>query len=203
MKLHSFSIFFLMLYLPLFLIHGQLHAQEKTLLDGDVASGYFGGPVFKITEVNNNISYMIGARGGWIVNHKYAFGLGGYGLISSVPAPLETRLEYNSPKLKMEYNYGGFEFVYIIKSDELIHYTLYSLTGLGNIELYSPKNINQNNDTFFVFEPAINVIMNVHSAIRIGVGVSYRLLSGIDTYGIDSSDISGFGGTITVKLGIH
>ena len=105
MKLNNIPIFLLLiLFLHLIFIQRQLYAQEETLLNGDVASGYFGGPVLKITEVNNKISYMIGARGGWIVNKKYVFGLGGYGLISAVSAPIETRIEYNSPKLKMEYN---------------------------------------------------------------------------------------------------
>jgi len=202
MKLNSIFPFIFISFLQLILVQEQLYAQEQTLFNGDVTNGYFGGPVFKITEINNEISYMIGGRAGWVVQHKYSFGLGGYGLISAVQAPLETRLEYNSPNLKMEYNYGGFEFVYIIKSDEFIHYTLYSLVGMGTIELYSPRYFNQHNDSFFVFEPAINVILNVHSILRIGMGVSYRILSGIDTYGIDSSDISGFGGTITIKLGI-
>ncbi|MFC1538484.1 hypothetical protein ACFL6H_03595 [Candidatus Latescibacterota bacterium] len=201
MRLTKKLFILLVLFIQIFFVHGSVYAQEETLFESDVESGYFAGPVFKITEVNNRTSYMIGGRGGWIVNRKYTFGLGAYGLISAVGAPAETRIEYNSPKLKMEYNYGGFEFVYIINSDNLIHYNLYSLFGLGSIELYSTKNINQHNDSFFVFEPAINVIVNVNPMIRIGMGISYRILSGIDTYGIESSDISGIGGTITIKLG--
>lgn len=192
----------LLSFIVLFYMVNVSFATEDTIMDGEVESGYFGGPVFKVTEVNNELAFMIGGRGGWILNHKYAIGFGGYKMINEVNAHAETRIAYNSPNLRTSFEYMGLEFVNVIYSEKLIHYTFYSLTGLGNIYLFGPRYTSSSYaDIFFIFEPAINVIINIHPLIRLGIGISYRLLSGVDTYGMDKSDIGGFGGTITLKLG--
>ncbi len=61
-------------------------AQEETLIKGDVESGGFGGPVVKMTSLNGQDGILVGGRGGWILNHSFIIGGGGYGLANNVRA---------------------------------------------------------------------------------------------------------------------
>jgi hypothetical protein len=61
-------------------------AQETTLINGEIESGGFGGPVLKVTSINGENAVMIGGRGGWIINHSLVLGGGGYGLVTEVKA---------------------------------------------------------------------------------------------------------------------
>ena len=58
-------------------------AQEETLMgSGEIASGGFGAPVVKFTEITGDPAVLVGGRGGWIVNHTFVLGAGGYGLVT-------------------------------------------------------------------------------------------------------------------------
>jgi hypothetical protein len=178
-------------------------ADQETLFGSDIESGGFGGPVVKFTQVNSEFAVMTGGRGGWIINHMVVLGGGGYGLASDVDASDKTRNFYNNDGLDIEFGYGGFEIEYINNSDRLIHYTLYTLIGAGGINLHDPDrdNFEHDGDAVFVLEPAINCILNATTWLRIGAGVSYRLVSSVDTYGIDSSDIGGIAASLVFKFG--
>jgi hypothetical protein len=62
-------------------------AQEETLFKGDIQTGGFGGPVIKLTRINDQGALMVGGRGGWIINHCLALGGGGYGIVNDVDSP--------------------------------------------------------------------------------------------------------------------
>ena len=61
-------------------------AQEETLISGQLEYGGYGGPVVKFTTINNDWEVMVGGRGGWIINHSFVLGGGGYGLVTDVEA---------------------------------------------------------------------------------------------------------------------
>ena len=67
----------------------------------------------------------MGGRGGWIINHEFVVGGGGYGL--------STDILVDGKKLAM--GYGGLELGYVFFSDSLVHFTIHSLFGFGGISL--------------------------------------------------------------------
>lgn len=69
----------ILLVLPLSVL-----SQEKTLLEGEVSHGGFGGPAVKFTSVNGDFGIMVGGRGGWIIDHTFVIGGGGYGLLNDI-----------------------------------------------------------------------------------------------------------------------
>ncbi|MFC1561196.1 hypothetical protein ACFL4V_01830 [Candidatus Latescibacterota bacterium] len=170
-------------------------AQEKTLISGEIEHGGFGGPRYKLTQINGETVYISGGRGGWIINHMFVIGGGGYSLQSDIDVTLGTLSGGVKTEQKLDFNYSGFEFEYIGKSDNTIHYTIYTLLGGGNVSCGET-------DRVFVFEPAVNGELNVIKWFRINVGISYRLVTGLDISGLDESDLSGIGASITLKFGI-
>jgi hypothetical protein len=154
--------------------------------------------------INSQFGLFVGGRGGWILNHTFAVGLGGYGLVNS--ATWDKSSLDAVPRLTM--GYGGLEIEVIINSDKIVHFSIHSLIGYGAVDYldndylkeYSPDTW-KSADAFFVAEPALNVELNVTTFFRLGIGVCYRYVSGVELAGITNEDISGFGGNIVFKFG--
>lgn len=182
-------------------VYGQ---QAQTLIDGDVSHGGFGGPVVKIGDVAGSTGVWVGGRGGWIINldrnHSISLGGGGYGLATDHLAPA-TRPD--SDNLYALNGYGGFEIEYTNNSVKLIHFTMSALIGGGGLRLRERhyEDVNEDVDSYFVFEPGLHAELNVTKFFRIAAGASYRYTSGISRFGYSDSDFSGLQGVITLKFG--
>lgn len=196
MQLKSVIILLFLFISPL------LFAQEETLLGkGKISHGGFGGPVVKFTSINKHFGVLVGGQGGWIINHTFVIGGGGYGLVNNVKT---TNMFLGDSQL-LNFGYGGVELHYINSSDKLVHYTVSLLIGGGGIGYRYPNNWDWDWDThtksFFVMEPTFRVMLNVTSFFRIGLGGGYRLVSGADLDDLKDSEISGPSAEIVFKFG--
>ncbi len=175
------------------------HAGEQTLITGEIESGGFGGPVLRIGGINGETGVWMGGRGGWIINHRFILGGGGCGLVSDVEAFKEAGETYY-----IEMGYGGMELEFIIKSDQMVHFSVMSLFGAGGITINRHGDVDQtaNDDAVFVMEPAAALEINIVEFFRINIGASYRYVSGFKTvHGISESDLAGVSGVLTLKFG--
>ena len=186
----------------------QLFAQEETLVgNGEITHGGFGGPVIKYSQFNGEPAVLVGGRGGWIINHSFIIGGGGYGLVNNIGAD-NTSFGFWGTKPYIDFGYGGVELEYIIHSDRLIHFSVYSLIGGGSVSYRGDLLDNDDwdkwdspRDAFFVFEPAANVELNIISFFRINAGISYRFVSGAKLDDLKDSDLAGPAATLTFKFG--
>jgi hypothetical protein len=182
-----------------------LFAQEETLIgNGEVSHGGFGGPMVKFTQVKNEFGVLVGGRGGWIINHSFVIGGGGYGLVNNI----EANNLYFGTKPFINLGYGGVELEYIIQSDRLIHFSVYTLVGAGGVSYRNSlwdddyrNDLNVTSDAFFVLEPTANVELNIISFFRINAGVSYRFISGVELDDLRNSDLAGPSAILTLKFG--
>jgi hypothetical protein len=176
-----------------------MNAQMQTLGEENFAGGGYGGPVLKVGLVNGNPVLLSGGRGAWIINHKLALGGGSYSMVTDLKT---SEISNNEKPLYMDLSYGGFEMDYIFNYNKLVHLTLHSMFGGGTLRLleHNPT-LTINNDKIFMFEPSLNVDVNINSWVRIGFGASYRYSMGLDIAEISYSDINGFSGLITLKFG--
>jgi hypothetical protein len=175
-------------------------AQEATLLGGELSHGGFGGPVLKITQISEELGILSGGRGAWIINHMITVGGGGYTLINDI----EVTGAADAPNLRFEY--GGFELGFILASDRLLHFSVNSLFGTGRVGSRWGEGDGDwdaaDNDHFFVLEPSANVMVNVAKFFRIGLGASYRYVTGIDDFGhLTDADVTGISAVMTLKFG--
>lgn len=167
---------------------------DETTLIGDLTEvdhGGFGGPVVRFTQINGDFGVLTGGRGGWIVNHRFVLGGGGFGLANKI------EVESESEATRLEMGYGGGMVEVIIASDALIHLSAECLIGAGG--LTSPEL--SEDDAFFVMEGGANILLNVTKFFRLGLGGSYRHVQGADFRGIESGDLSGPSAVLTFKFG--
>jgi hypothetical protein len=172
--------------------------KDETLVTGKYEFGGFGGPVFKFSTLADEFAFLVGGRGGWIINHAISLGGGGYGLAQ------ETVFEGIPGSPYMQFGYGGGIIEFIYRSDKLIHVSLAGLIGGGGFG-YAYRDwgyYQEDIDAFFVMEPELNVMMNITEFFRIGAGGSYRYVTGITIENYTNSDLSGFSGNITLKFGL-
>ncbi len=182
----------------------QIFAQEETLISGELESGGYGGVVVKFTNINKNFGVLVGGEGGWIINHKFVLGGGGYGLVNNIAT---NKFLFDEP-LYLNLGYGGIILQYIDNSDKIFHFTISTLIGGGGISsrTFDPENWDWNSDTyhdnsFFIFEPSFRAMINIASFFRIGAGVSYRIAAGVKYENFKNSDISGPSADIILKFG--
>ncbi|RJP77299.1 MAG: hypothetical protein C4524_08570 [Candidatus Zixiibacteriota bacterium] len=175
-------------------------AQERTLVSGQVEHGGFGAPVVRFTQIHDQFGVLVGGRGGWIINHTFSIGGGGYGLANKVEAE-----EADSV---VTFGYGGGELEWIINSDDLLHFTVYALIGAGGISIredfwenHGDGDGNGRTDGLFVGDLTGNLELNIASWFRVNFGAGYRLVSGVEIPGYSNSDFGGPSGHITLKFG--
>jgi hypothetical protein len=182
-----------------FLGHGALSAQE-TLMEGDLRHGGFGAPVVKFTEIDNRFGVLVGGRGGWIINGSFVVGAGGYGLANV--GNFEHVMNAPGDRGRLAMGYGGLELTYVLRPDELVHFSAGVLIGAGGL-VWNPQGQsgNQDDDAFFITEPELAVVLNVTRFFRAGLGVSYRFVRDVELFDLRDGDISGLAGVVTLKFG--
>jgi len=178
-----------------------LAQEEETLLKGTIESGGFGGPVVKIGSLNGESGVLVGGRGGWIINHTFILGGGGYGLVNNVRA----RVLGPRGERYLAFGYGGLELEYVPEWNKLIHVSFMTLVGGGGVGWRDtqaeavPRE--EESDAFFILEPAANVTLNVTPYFRISAGVSYRYVTGVNSAASSNSELSGPSGVLTFRFG--
>jgi len=103
----------------------------------------------------------------------------------------------------MTMGYGGLIVGCSMDPDRLVHITLDALMGGGSIRLdkENGSEVEGVSDTFFVIEPGATLDLNLTDFARLGVGISYRFVGGLESNLSTDSNVSGLNGPFTVKLG--
>lgn len=174
------------------------YAQQETLVGGGFDSGGFGGPVLKITPVNGKTGVLVGGRGGWVINHTFILGGGGYALVTDIAA--DTPGPSGEPFIA--FAYGGVELEYVHQWDRLMHLSFGLLTGGGGVGFrHSNGSTSGESKSFFTMEPWVNGTVNVTDFFQISAGVSYRWVTGGDSPAATDSDLSGVAGVLLLRFG--
>jgi len=159
MKLVKFLILIAFLSLP-------------SLSKGEIALSGYIGPVTKYTFLNSEFGFLLGGRGGLLVNHVFSVGAGGYSLINRVDA--------DHPKgEEMDFMYGGVTLDWMFVPFETVHGGFTCLFGKGYINLNKGD---KPTERFFVIEPEWFFQGNVTSFLQIDLGFSYRWAFDVDSY---------------------
>jgi hypothetical protein len=175
-------------------------AQENTLFNGAIENGGYGAFFSKIGQINGEMGIFMGGQGAWIINHRLGLGGKGYGIINEVKVK-------DLQNVKLEFGCWGGLIEYIVASDKLFHLNIHSMIGAGGVR-YSiidyqddHDDIDYSEDGFFVLEPGLDLVVNVNKNIRLGIGVTYRYVNGVDYEDLSNSDLNGISGHIILKFG--
>ena len=187
---------------------GTVQAQEEeTLLSGGLESGGYGAPVVKFTNFKGEFAVMAGGYGGWLINHSFLLGGGGYGLATQHHLASSSGSEIFPDNGRIEFGYGGGILEYIFSPKAVIHSTISLLIGGGAVSVgqhwedYTNWMHGYQADGVFVLEPSLNVELNVTTFFRVNAGGSYRYVSGVSTAGLTNADLSGASINLALKFG--
>lgn len=178
--------------------------QPRTLLASPIKSGGYGAPVVSYTRVAGEDSVLVGARGGWVINHQLVIGGGGFGLGNRIAPP--AGLMPNPDDYRLNFGYGGLWVEYLIAPMRLVHGSVGTLIGAGALSVdaqragVSPQNAAS--DPLFVLDPAAAVEVNLTRLVRVALEARYRIVRGVDLAGLRNGDLSGFALGGAVKIGV-
>jgi hypothetical protein len=178
-------------------------AQPGPLVLERVESGFVVAPDFKITEVNDTFSKLMGVYGGWMKDHTLLVGAGGYWLTN------------RSDDLKMAY--GGLVLGWQKRADRRVGFGAKGLVGLGEATLSTvisdlvrvPRDVRFGRgvspDTrvrfgrqFFIVEPEATLLVKLTNQIRFNGGVGYRLIAGAGGF---EEQLRGLTGSVALQIG--
>lgn len=189
----------------------QKKAELQTLFgkeDHKISHGGYAAFSVEYTQVSGENVIMLGGRAGWLIDHHVTIGLAGKGFVSSIF--IEDIPETDENGLYLSGGYGGFFVEPIIAPSYPIHISIPILIGGGgfvlndhtwhyynNYDYYEPYDW----DSFFVFEPGVEIELNVVKFFRVAVGASYRVTSDLHIKYLDEGLMRGFNTGITFKFG--
>lgn len=184
-----------------FAVQGQ---QTQTLVTSDISHGGYGALIYGVTALNGQPAYLRGTRAAWILNladaHTLHLGLGSYRTGTDVEPAYWN--DPSRPEPEMKTNYGGFEIEYTNRSHCLVHYSVQTLIGSGNVRYSSSTDeFQKESDTYFVLQPGVHLNLNITTWFRLSGGVLYRYTSGVSLDGTSSSDLSGFSALVGLRFG--
>ncbi len=168
--------------------------KEETLMGDEFESGGYGALDIKFTKIAGKFAILAGGRGGWIVNHKFIIGAGGYGLVNNINFNAG-----NAQTYEIEMGYGGLLLEYIIHSEKIIHLGASIMTGAGQIGFKETDPFGS--DHFFIFEPEVSLILNFSKYFRIATALSFRLTESGKLDQIENNDLIFLSGGIMFKFG--
>lgn len=174
--------------------------------NGNIEHGGWGGLYFGYTQISDKDTYLMGARGGWLINHRFTIGLAGSGFISD-------RDYYNiipDKSVSLAGGYGGLFLEAIIFPFSPVHVTIPLTIGAGGVAYtsnqwregdYSYDNYTYDSDAYFLLEPGLEIELNLIKFMRFAVGGSYRYTSDVNMINSSPQMLQGFNGHFTLKFG--
>ena len=181
-----------------FLLIGQSNRAQGALVNGKLKFGGYGGPLFKVGQINGQTGLLAGGQGGLILNHCFVIGLKGYSLSNHIEID-------GADNLRLAFHCGGLFLEYIVTSNKFYHFSFESMIGSGNLSYDANEDdldVNEfPSDSFFVIEPGVNAIVKITKNFRIGAGVTFRYVNGVNYDDLTDSDMMGISAQCVLKFG--
>jgi hypothetical protein len=191
----------------------------KTIFgNNQIVHGGYGAASAVFTEFDGKSALLVGARGGWIINHSISLGLGGYGITNNI----YFRDIVENQRVSLSGGYGGMYIEFIVFPKQPIHVCFPILIGAGGVAYSIEREFPQldkngdpidldpeeernfflvDDDAYFVIEPGMEIEMNVLRNFRIALGASYRYFGDLDIQSTESDAFDGLAAGITFKFG--
>lgn len=194
-------------------------AEPRTLFgsNSEHRNGGWGGPAVALTEVMGKPALLTGLKAGWIIDHRFTLGIGGYGMVTDVPNKgYDAYLVDNGEEVRrtsqFRMGYGGLLLEPVIAYKSPVHVTLPILIGAGGCAYETSTRWEVSDSThyddwrdqgqaFFLLEPGVELELSLVRILRVGIGASYRYTSDIDLPATPVDALRGFNTSFTIKVG--
>lgn len=172
-------------------LNAQEETEYKTIFGGNEVGGY-GSFAVGYSMIDTTHALTFSARGGAIIGHTLALGLGGSGFVTEYKN--NTQL---SKKGSLAGGYGGLFLELIVFGKSPVHLSIPVLAGVGGAAYttwenegtdYSRLNYVEDIATFLVLEPGVELEFNISRFFRLAGYFNYRYTTDID---ITVNNVSG------------
>ncbi|HZL10259.1 MAG TPA: hypothetical protein VFC65_09690 [Prolixibacteraceae bacterium] len=174
----------------------------STIFSQHQRNGGYGALSFSYTPIDGKDAFLMGARGSWIIDHSFAIGLGGCGFINDRNHHSWLNNEMNN---NLAGGYGGLYLEPIIAPRLPVHISVPLLFGVGGISYIHDRNNwiydDSQSDVYLVFEPAVELELNMTRYIRLAASFGYRFTSNIDMQNTNPDIREGTNIGIVMKFG--
>ena len=177
-------------------------AQEQTLLNSNARITGFGGPSVYYTTFNGEPHVMVGGSGAVLLNSSFYAGGGAWGLASQPDAGMRA-VDGALRNTDYEAGFCGFMLGAILQGNDVIHTSADVTIGGGSVNIvrddlkynhddqHDDWNFHAEDDGFFMVQPMAHMELNVIRWMRVDASAGYRIVSGIERFGLDNNDVSG------------
>lgn len=174
----------------------------RTLFHRDQRDGFYGALSTGYMPIDDMHGVTVSARGAWILDHYFAVGLGGSCFVTGIDN-IDMMFDYdvddNGEKLYGG-GYGGLFLEPIVAPMSPVHLSFPILAGFGAVtdnQLYY-----SDLQTFVVFEPSVELEVNLTRFMRIAGYFSYRFTSKLNFADADEHLLNTYSTGITLKFGM-
>ena len=204
-------VFSLFIVSKLFAQEGEIKKEDsneiQTVFDKkNISNGGYGGFSIGYSSIAGRNALTTGFRGGWIANHQFVLGLAGTTFISEENInQLPTLNDF------LTGGYGGLLVEPILFPQKPVHVSFPLIFGAGGVAQIDSQDWmgGQNHHDpmyyqmshFFIFNPGVELEMNMARIFRMGVGISYRLTSATDLLTYESGMMRGWDFYLVFKFG--
>jgi len=105
----------------------------RTIFSKSQSNGAYGALTFGYSQIDGKDAFVTGARGAFIVDHKFAVGIGGYGFVNDFE--YKEIVAGNPVNVGLAGGYGGIFIEPIVGSRLPVHLSFPVLMGIGGVSL--------------------------------------------------------------------
>lgn len=156
-------------------------------------------PEFRVTQLNGRNGSVFGLRSGITLYDRLCVGLAGYALSQS--ALESSYIEADGDGTFYRLGYIGAELEYFFRRQKSSGTSVRVFIGGGTVgfsELHDIPTYDFSH-TYLIFEPGIAQEFSLNRALRLGIGVHYRLVADVETRFLNNQRINGPSFSLTLK----
>jgi hypothetical protein len=185
--------------------------QLQTIFSQNVPVGWWIGPEYSYTMIDEKSANLFGLSGGIIINHNFSIGLKGIGIMTN------NNLRFSgindTEDVYLYSGYGGLLLEFRLMPLKPVNIAFPLLIGGGGaaFSTWGPNNWHNsgrdpvddiyNWDEYFVIEPGVTLGINLLRFMRLDGGISYRIVHGLNLPETGSDLMNGLNAKFSLKFG--
>lgn len=139
-------------------------------------------------ELDGDGSILGGLSVGGLLNDRLGVGLRARVLLSESEGETAGTIDGR------DFWYAGGYLEYVSNSESLVYWSIDLFAGTGEVDT------GFRDSNFMVFEPGINLWINITKTSMLGLGASYLMINDLDLAGVEDDIYDGVTGTISLRF---
>ena len=185
---------YILIFLPFVFLSENLIAQ-----DSKCYSGEYGGPFVSLSKNKLGSSLAVGGGGVFIIKKNKFVGI--FGQTTSSALAKESNIKgFESYNLKSRYTGLFMGYFQNLEKFNKLYLSYYTNIGFGRVYLENSSTQELNYDGSILFSPHIELIIDITSFFKIGIGGFYDIYTGVNLLSYKNTDFNTAGIIINFRF---